>query len=201
MADDLELERALETQRRKLLRLLTGLFAAVEFLSVGSANRKLPQWFLSLSLYILRRAEAAAQCLIIVESRVLAQNGCGPVDCAYQSPLPRKQDKKDRSRRERVSVPDGERLRRRIRALQDVLADLSQHALRKKRFDAKRGAKCSGKSARPRGHDHHEIYCDPLRREPMVPRVERPPDKVPTLILFDLTNSLPVSRWETNVFV
>jgi len=65
-----EIERALETQRVKLLRLLTGWFAVVVLLSVGPFAA--PRWARVFLDDLLVRAEFAAQCLVRVSAGLQA---------------------------------------------------------------------------------------------------------------------------------
>ncbi len=66
----MDLERALETQQVKLLRLLTGWFALVVLISGGPLTLALPRWARSFLHDMLIRAENAAQCLVLVSARL-----------------------------------------------------------------------------------------------------------------------------------
>jgi len=179
MTDDVDIERALETQRRKLLRLLTGLFAAFEILSVVSVDRELPRWFVSMSYYILCRAESAAQCLVLVQTRLLTRQGVDVVAVSQGRDYAKHKPPYGR----RLNS-QGERLRNQIRALQDVLTNLRDHAVRKMRLDAERHLAALMQGTRSNRIVGFQRSADqalrlvPAGHELVLSRVERPPDKV-----------------------
>ncbi len=119
------MERAVETQRLKLLRLLAGWLAVVAFLSAAPISPAWTLWVRSFLSSVLARAEAAAQCLIFVEARRIAQARGGEVDPAWLS----------QRHFELLSVCDGTPpslavLRRRLVALRGLLNSLPRRGLR-----------------------------------------------------------------------
>jgi hypothetical protein len=62
----------MEIQRQKLLRLVAGLLVAVAFVSAGPFSCAVAAWVSSVVSSVLSRAEAAAQCLVIVQARIIA---------------------------------------------------------------------------------------------------------------------------------
>jgi len=115
-----DLERALETQRVALLRLLSGWFAVIGFLSSGpfalAVPCSLPQWICKYFDMLLTRAEFAAQCL--VQASISLQGGHG------HAPAP--EPMIDQGKR---GAPSFEALLRRMTALRDLLENLSRTAL------------------------------------------------------------------------
>jgi len=68
--DEMDFERPIQIQRDALLRQVAKWFAVVDWLSLGS--NRLPRWVRSLIVYLLRPAEAAADCLVGVVAHLLA---------------------------------------------------------------------------------------------------------------------------------
>ena len=66
------LERAIETQRLRLLRIIAGLLVAVGFLSVGPVSRSFSDWVCEYVDSILSRAELAGRYLIVAQARLMA---------------------------------------------------------------------------------------------------------------------------------
>jgi len=69
-------ERALETQRLRLLRHVARLGALVAFMSFGPLSNRLPRWVRSLVIYLLRPAEDAANCMVQVMICLIANGRC-----------------------------------------------------------------------------------------------------------------------------
>lgn len=161
------MERALETQRVKLLRLLVEWFAIVGFLSLGPLRVELPRWLRAFLASLLIRAELAAQNLICVAACVAANKGMGQSAAPRVASLPyvKPNDSDD-------TVPSTQALIRRMKALRGLLENLSRHGLRMLR----RRAGTKSKRARavwPIGCEHS------LSRDQALadPRIDRPPDK------------------------
>jgi len=66
-----DIERALETQRLRLLRMVAGLVVLVGFLSAHPVSRGFSIWTCRFVGSILSRAEAAARYLVIAQARML----------------------------------------------------------------------------------------------------------------------------------
>ena len=142
----MDLERGIETQRLRLLRILAGLVVLLGFLSVGPVSRGFSGAVCGFVGSVLSRAEAAARYLVIAQARlIVARRG---MDW-------------DRSRfsdaRARIFVADETDVslaecRARLSALRAILTNLSRHALRVIRRIEKRmrGADCPDRlSPRP----------------------------------------------------
>ena len=164
MTDNVDLERTLEIQRLRLLRLLTGWISVLGVLSFAPATLPLPRWIRAFFDRVLLRAELAAQFLVQVSA---LQQATG--DLVAHVPRERAQSQQS------VEVCSTQMLLRRMIALRDVLENLPRHARRLLRV-----RKIAGEALN---------YSAPPRRLPvrgrmatvtadwMLPRVERPPDK------------------------
>ena len=168
----MEMERALETQRTKLLRLLAGWLAVVEWVSLAPFVGELPCWLRAFLGGLLSRAEYAAQSLVLVSARVQARLGYGefthgPSEAFAYAELPLPED-----------VPPTMVLLQRMRALCALLEDLPRQGRRLLRRGIKRNAsKCR---TDPRSDDTEPFVMakDNERCEtPFTRRIERPPDK------------------------
>ncbi len=158
------MERTLETQRVKLLRLLAGWFTIVELVSMGPLRVELPRWMRSFLQTVLIRAEFAAQSLVIVAACVAVKNGAGgslpcrapSVRCSHPTEYA-------------DDVPSTLAILRRMRALRALLKDLPRRGLRLLRTARRpRTARCqSSVVVIPELHD----WALAARR------IERPPDK------------------------
>ena len=115
----MDFERALETQRLALLRLLAGLAVAVWFVSCLPVVSMVPRQVRSVVASILIRAESAAASLVYVAALVLARrDGIAIANVPMPNPA--------------LSGGDlsAKVLLRRIAALRAVLDDLPRHAKR-----------------------------------------------------------------------
>ncbi len=143
----MEIERALETQRLRLLRHVARLGALVAFMSFGPLSNRLPRWVRSLVIYLLRPAEDAANCMVQVMICLIANGRCPSRPRAKMSYVSNTHDlqfhdapstptahKVDTPLDESVS---SDTLRRRLAALIDKLEDLHGHALRVMQKQAK----------------------------------------------------------------
>jgi len=182
-----EMERALETQRVKLLRLLAGWLAVVEIVSVGPLRLELPGWARSFLLSLLIRAEFAAQCLVLVAASLAVKNGSAkrhPAPLPFVKPVGCADD-----------VPSTEMLLRRMRSLRALLNDLSRHGARLLKKRAKRSRPVRGSRV---------VFAAPCLRDWALAdrRIERPPDKCRMSGLPILLKSLPFeTEREVNVLV
>lgn len=168
------MERALETQRAALLRILSGLVFALAFVSHLPAVSMVPRWVHSYVASVLIRAESAAASLVFVSACVLF----GP---AAGSSMDRP------SRLFADGHDDGaciENLLRRIAALRAVLKDLPRYA---KRLVQRRATKTEMPS-----RDRPVISAESVlsEREPCRARLERPP-KLRTRLLSILSALTP----------
>lgn len=115
----MDIERALETQRLRLLRMVAGLVVLVGFLSAHPVSRGFSIWTCRFVGSILSRAEAAARYLVIAQARMMdARNG---IDVSFSESLALVTDDADVSPTE---------YQRRLKALRAILMDLPRHALR-----------------------------------------------------------------------
>ena len=118
------MERAIETQRLRLLRLVAGLLVAIGFLSVGPVSRGFSAWACGYVGSVLSRVEAAVGYLVIAQARGMAARLGKNVDrsCFFMSAKP-----EFSACEADASVLD---MRQRLCALRAVLTDLPRHALR-----------------------------------------------------------------------
>ena len=167
---DLTIEQEIATQRLRLSRLVAGLLLAVVFVAAAPFSSAYRVWVREAVLSILTRAEYAAQCLVLVQARVLAaQAGV----CAQAALLDAaRKDMRNALRSSETTLPSFHALRLRLKALQAVLRDLPRHGLRLLRRLLGAGR------ASERGHfvPSREDRTGALRLGGDV--IERPPDKV-----------------------
>jgi len=123
--DGVTIERQIETQRRKLLRLVAGWLAVVAFMTAAPFAPSWTRWVRALLSSLLDRADAAAQCLLFVEARRIAEAHEGRVDQAW---LSRQFDLL--TARDADEPPSLAALRRRAMALRCLLDNLSRRAAR-----------------------------------------------------------------------
>ncbi len=168
----MDFERALETQRLRLLRLVAGLVVLVGVLSLGPVSKGFSGWTCRFVGSILSRAETAARYLAIAQVRMmLARSGMELNQRQISDSLAR------------AYAPDDVDLsllecRRRLRGLCAVLEDLPRFALRLLRWIEKQTRRASG-----------TLRVSPFPDGRLVPslsdwqlagaRIERPPDPPP----------------------
>ena len=160
----MDVTQAIETQRLRLLRLVTGWMALLGFLSAGPVALPLPRWVRAFFESALIRAECAAQ--YVVQASALMQASGGLV---ARAPMPRA------AREEEGDVPSVRDLIRRMEALRDLLENLSRSARRLLKVRAVAGEAFDWSVARA------AEPCDRIMagdKDWAVPRIERPPDKV-----------------------
>jgi len=159
-----DLKRAIDTQRLRLLRLVTGWVALLGFWSVGPWAVPLPRWARSYFAALLIRAEGAAQNLL--QASASMQAGSGFVASApIRHPIGAGQG-------DAPSVPD---LLRRMHALRETLENLHRRAWRLLRVPAVSGAAFDwSKLLPPDKTPERWTMTDAVRARA---RVERPPDK------------------------
>ena len=164
----MDIERTLETQRLKLLRILAGLLFTIGFLSVGPVSRGFSVWVCGYVGSVLSRAEMAARYLVIAQARVIAaRHGC-------DLDIDRFSESFARTAAPLVTEPSVAECRARLRALRAVLMNVSRHALRLLRRIEKH-LRASGPRPAPRFEPcRSSILCAGRRA---VIRLERPPDK------------------------
>jgi len=162
-----DLERALETQRVRLLRLLTGWFAVVAVMSGGPFAVALPRWVRAVFADLLVRAELAAQCLVQVSARLQAGDRWGFVEDASSSFVPL--DAAGRT----DDVPSTAALLRRMRALRRLLQNLPHFGRRLlRRLDVGEARVFFGVAP---AHDCRTPAASP---QWIAPGIERPPDRL-----------------------
>jgi len=161
-----DIERALEIQRLKLLRVLAGLAAVLSLVSLAPAVSMLPQWARSFVASVLVRAEAAAHNLVIVAAcGLLRTRATGLANGVSFPSLPF------------AALPEngasGDVLLRRITLLRAVLKDLPRHANRMIARMMK--SKSEPREASPDWNFSAGILV--MLDAPNLARIERPPDK------------------------
>jgi len=162
----MSLERALETQRLRLLRLVTGWLAVVTLMSVGPVAVPLPRCVRSFLSDLLARAECAVQNLIFVSARVQAGENWFVANDVRGCPVPLR----DGSVAD--DVPSVAVLIRRMKAVRRMLLALPRYGRRLLR--RLRPARSVSPPAFEAGSSR-----DVLRSafsQWIVPGVERPPD-------------------------
>jgi len=193
------MERALETQRVKLLRLLAGWVAVVEVLSLGPLQIELPRWVRSFFVSILTRAEFAAQSLVFVSACLSRKNGSrGSVreGSAASREMPRAVPIGCAD-----DVPSTKALLHRMNALRALLRGLRRHRFRlTQRRAVGRNPRSVGCSRSLR--DRWIMLAPwPVRDARVIqPKVERPPDKSCQLSVRSLDVPPPDFGREATVF-
>jgi len=193
-----DLERAIETQRMALLRLLSGWIAVVGFASGGSFVLPLPRWVRGFFDTLLTRAEFAAQCL--VSASACLQGGGHRRDFGESERRSFSHAKGD--------VPSSQTLLRRMEALRGLLENLSRYALRQIAFRHK-SPPYDWKRDGWRGDDVALVS----KSKWLAPQIERPPDQDGTDFLakqdwivrmnttMAIPSSLPISGREAKAVV
>ena len=160
------MERALETQRLALLRLLTGLAVALGLVAFAPAVSLLPRWVRSYVASALMRVESAVHSLVIVAAcGVLREQVAGSMAGLSFPPL------------KRAALTDNSAssaaLLRRIAQLRAVLESLPRHARR-----------MIARMMKPKTEPLAPSVCWELQagvlvvaEAPLAARIERPPDK------------------------
>ena len=124
----MEIEQGISTQRLRLSRLVTGLLVVVAFLSAAPFSCAYRTWLRRALLSILTRAEYAAQCLVMVQARILAvQAGVRDRNTLFAAA---REHLHNLASSPEEDLPSFRALRRRLRELQAVLANLPRYALR-----------------------------------------------------------------------
>jgi len=162
--DDVNLERALDTQRVRLLRLVTGWIILLGVLSVGPLALPVPRWVRVFFETVLIRAELAANYML--HTSALMQGNGDVVDCGPAARVCRMVDAETQS---------VEALLHRMKALCDLLDHLPRHARRLVRV-----CQCAGVAFDYATAPHFSVRRNHAAMGDMdwtAPRVERPPDK------------------------
>ncbi len=166
----MDIERTLETQRHRLLRIVAGLIVVIGVLAVGPVSRRFSDWTLGFVVSVLSRAEAAARFMLITQAcLIISRNG---LDL-------------DRHRISEVLAPDmrgnetGMSLfecQKRLKILHIILRDLPRCALRLIRRMEKllRHSSKAGQSSPRLDQDSLALSGDDALP---ANRIERPPDK------------------------
>ena len=166
----MDLERAIDAQRLKLLRLIAGWLAVVAFVSGAPFSPEFPRWVRAYVSSVLSRAECAAQYLVIAQARLIAgRTGCDFdqalfFDCAALNSA-------GQARGESLAA-----LRGRLKTLRVVLENLPRYGLRLLHRVEKR--------ARRLVHERIAVPCSDMQDAKTLcawrligVRIERPPDK------------------------
>ena len=120
----MDIERTLETQRLRLLRIVAGLLVVVGFFAVGPVSRGFSDWVTRYVGSVLSRAEAAARCLVMTQACVIAARGGLAVDRGLLSAALAPEWSAEKPE---TSLAE---CQRRLQALRAVLLDVPRHALR-----------------------------------------------------------------------
>ncbi len=118
------MERALEVQRHRLLRVLVGLVLAVGFLSAGPVSHAFSRWVREGLSSLLSRAELATQYLVVVQARLIAERSGESLDLQKMIDIAHSNSARAGSEDCVCS------LRRRLRAVQTLLNDLPRQGQR-----------------------------------------------------------------------
>ncbi len=174
VTNGVEIERALETQRVKLLRLLAGWISVVAFVTAGPFVGELPRWFRSFLESVLMRAEYAAQNLVFVSACLSAKTG---LQGALEGPASLQPDDRCEVNEAETAVPSTEALLRRMKALLTLLQDLPRHGMRSARSVSKREPARTARHGISEDREQTSETSALLIWRVAMPRVERPPDK------------------------
>ncbi len=166
----MDFERAIETQRLKLLRLVAGLVVLVGVLSLGPISRGFSISVCRFVGAMLSRAETAAQYLVIAQARLMESRSGSAIG---QSRLSESLARAFVVDEKAVSLSD---CRERLKALLAVLTHLPRHAARLIRRIEKQ---MRGVISPCRLLFRFEKHPSPALRDRQLagPRIERPPDK------------------------
>ena len=164
------MERALETRRLRLLRLLAGLLLVVGFVS-SAPSSEFRRWIACAVTSALFRAELAVQYLVIVQARLIARRIGSDVDRKWLF------DCAGLRRAEDESAVSFAVLRQRILALRAVLSDISRQGRRLLR----RAQKAMRHAARSAFCAKRRVPNQLARWRLCAAHPERPPDKNPEL--------------------
>ncbi len=164
----MDIERTLETQRLKLLRIVAGLVLIVGVLAVGPVSRRFSDWTLGFVGALLPRIEAASRYMVITQACLMVDH-CGlDVDRSQISmPIAPEWGADDAD----LSLAA---CRQRLRALRAVLSNVPRHALRLLRQIAKQNQRITNAC---------QTFFNPCRSASISEwrqaerRIERPPDK------------------------
>ena len=161
----MDLDRALETQRLKLLRLLTGWIVILEVLSLCSLGLPLPRWVRAFFETLLLRAEWATQCMVRVSACVTFQQAWDAANDRQR--LAPRGDRAD-------DVPTARALLQRMAIVRKMLDDLPGYARRLLRVPTVVGEAFDFRAAvHVCGTRDHAMA---INSDWTPPRVERPPD-------------------------
>ena len=167
----MDLERACETQRLKLLRFLAGLLAALAFVSVAPFSSALSRFVGGAILSLLPRAEMAGRCLVIVQARLIAARIGLRIDHDQVS------DYFTRIGSEGDDSVALSALRDRLEALRALLEDLPRHGLRLLRRIEKRARRSKRRVPRSMPRPDTVSFGVFGAWRLVATRIERPPDK------------------------
>ena len=168
------MERAIETQRLRLLRFVAGLVVALRVLSVGPVSRGFAAWACCYVGSILVRAEAAARYLVIAKARRMAARNGFAVD---RGEFGLSATPEFAACETDLSLCD---VRGRLDALRAVLMDLPRHALRLlRRIEKRMRRTVYASQAMPRPDTRLPETLRDWRLAGL--RIERPPDRESTV--------------------
>ena len=164
----MDIERTLETQRLRLLRIVAGLVVVVGVLALGPVSRGFSVWVCGYVGSVLSRAELAARYLVIAQARLIAaQRGCDLDVSRFSETLVQSYAPPE-------TASGVAEIRVRLRALRAVLMNVPRYALRLLRRIEKQ---VSGSGSRPSPRFDPCRSSDLCARRRAAIRIERPPDK------------------------
>lgn len=170
----MDIERALETQRQRLLRIIATLVGVVGVLTLGPVSCRFSDWTLSFVHSILRRAEAATKNLVITQAYLIGGRSGLRMDARQIAGclapiLPTSETE--------ISLPD---CQKRLKALRLILSDLPRHAARLvRRIDKE--ARRAVRTIRVPHHGEGSSFALLSESQLITNRIERPPDKIRAL--------------------
>ncbi len=166
----MDIERTLETQRLKLLRMVAGLVVSLGFMALGPVSRGFSNWVARYVGSILSRAELAVRFMLITQACLMVARRGMDIDrrqiSAFLDPVLWTGETE-------LSLSE---CHARLRAVRGVLLDLPRHAMRLLRRIKKRlrRGECSDPISPCPSHGLSISFSGWRLAEN---RIERPPDK------------------------
>jgi len=169
-----DIERTLETQRLKLLRIVAGLGVVLGVLTVGPISRWFSEWTLGFVGALLPRIEAASRYMVITQAYLIGGRSGLRMDARQIAGclapiLPLSETE--------ISLPD---CQKRLKALRLILSDLPRHAARLVRRIEKE-ARRAVRTIRVPHHGEGSSFALLSESQLITNRIERPPDKIRAL--------------------
>ena len=173
------MKQEIETQRLKLLRLVTGWLVLLGVLSAGPLALPLPRWVRAFFEAVVIRAECAAQYVVQASALMQAVGGVAPT--AGLMPRTACEEEDD--------VPTARDLIRRMEALRDVLENLPRYARRLLKVRTVAGEAFDWSMPFHPTETRSRLTTGGADRA--LRRIESPPDKLESLFLSTSFNLPP----------